>query len=178
MCRLHFTGGRDCAVGVATRNGLDSPGIESRWGGEIFRIRPDWPWGPPSLLYNSYRVFPGVNRPGRGVDHPPPFSAEVTERIELYLYSPSGPLWPVIGWILPLPVHFTSIHYWYILNYVGWNSIVSIATCCELEVWGSNTGRSSRDFPHQCKLAVGPTQPCVRWVLALFPGSKVARVWR
>ena len=41
-------------------------------GGEIFRTRPDRPWGPPSLLYNGYRVsFSGVKRPGRGVDHPP-----------------------------------------------------------------------------------------------------------
>jgi len=28
-------------------------------GGGIFRTCPDWPWGPPSLLYNGYRVFPG-----------------------------------------------------------------------------------------------------------------------
>jgi hypothetical protein len=41
-------------------------------GGEIVCSRPDRPWGPPSLLYNGYRVsFPGVKRPGRGVDHPP-----------------------------------------------------------------------------------------------------------
>jgi len=25
----------------------------------IFRTYPDRPWGPPSLLYNGYRVFPG-----------------------------------------------------------------------------------------------------------------------
>ena len=38
---------------------------------EIFHTRPDRPWGPPSLLYNRYRVFPwGVRRPERGVDHP------------------------------------------------------------------------------------------------------------
>jgi len=35
--------------------------------------------------------FPGVKRPGRGVDHPPPSSSKVKERVELYLYSPSGP---------------------------------------------------------------------------------------
>jgi hypothetical protein len=46
-------------------------------GGEIFRTRPDRPWGPPNLLYNGYRVtFPGVNRSGRGADHQPPSSAE------------------------------------------------------------------------------------------------------
>jgi hypothetical protein len=27
--------------------------------GEIFCTRPERPWGPPSLLYNGYRVFPG-----------------------------------------------------------------------------------------------------------------------
>jgi len=27
--------------------------------GENFRTLPDRPCGPPSLLYNGYRVFPG-----------------------------------------------------------------------------------------------------------------------
>ena len=41
--------------------------------------------------------FQGVKRPGRGADHPPPYSADVKERVELYLYFTSGPSWPVIG---------------------------------------------------------------------------------
>jgi predicted metal-binding protein len=41
--------------------------------------------------------FPVVKRPGCGVGHPQTRSAEVKERVELYLYSPSGPSWPVIG---------------------------------------------------------------------------------
>ena len=45
---------RDSSFGIATRNGLDGSGFKSRWG-EIFRTRPDCPWGPPSLLYNGYR---------------------------------------------------------------------------------------------------------------------------
>jgi len=49
-------------------------------------------------------VFPGVKRPERGVEHPPPSSAEVKERVDLYLYSPFGPSWPVLGWPLPLPL--------------------------------------------------------------------------
>ena len=61
-------------------------------GGEIFRTCTDRPWGPPSLLYNGYRVFPGTKeRPGRDADLSPPSSAEVKERVELYLYSPYGP---------------------------------------------------------------------------------------
>ena len=64
--------------------------------GKIPRTRPDRLWNPPSLLYNGYRVsFLGLKRPGRGVNHPPPTSAEVKVRVELYLYS--GPLWPVLG---------------------------------------------------------------------------------
>ena len=58
-------------------------------GGEIFRTCPDRPWGPPSLLYNGYRVFPGGKvRPGRDADPSPPSSAEVKKRVELYLYFP------------------------------------------------------------------------------------------
>jgi len=57
----------------------------------MFRTRPDQPWNPPSLIYNGYRLFPEVKRPGRGVGHPQSSVAEVKERVELYLYSPSAP---------------------------------------------------------------------------------------
>jgi hypothetical protein len=56
---------RHSAVGIATAYGLEGPGIESQWG-EIFRSYPDRLGGPPSLLYNGYRVFPGA-KGGRGV---------------------------------------------------------------------------------------------------------------
>jgi hypothetical protein len=49
-------------------------------GGEIFRACPDRPWGPPSLLYNEYWVFPGGKvRPGCAADRSPPSSAVVME---------------------------------------------------------------------------------------------------
>jgi hypothetical protein len=83
---------RDSSVGIATGYGLDGPGIESQWGGEIFRTCPDQPWAPPSLPYNGYRVFPGdKERLGRDADPSPPSSAVGHDRVELYLYSPSGP---------------------------------------------------------------------------------------
>jgi hypothetical protein len=34
---------------------------------------------------------------GRGVNHPPASSDQVKERVELYLYTPVGPSWPVLG---------------------------------------------------------------------------------
>jgi hypothetical protein len=36
------------------------------------------PWGPPSILYNGYGVFPGgKERPGRDADPSPPSSVVV-----------------------------------------------------------------------------------------------------
>jgi hypothetical protein len=74
-------GGPGSSVGIARGYGLDGPGIESRWGGEIFRTCPDRPQGPPSLLYNGYRVFPGGRkRPGRDAGPSSPSSAEVQKQ--------------------------------------------------------------------------------------------------
>ena len=65
MTVSYLESGPGRSVGIATGYGLDGPGIESRWG-EIFRTCPERPWGPPSLLYNGYRVFTGVKN-GRSV---------------------------------------------------------------------------------------------------------------
>jgi len=51
--------------------------------------------------------FPGVKRPKRGVDRPPPISAEDKYSEELYICSHSGHSWPVLGWTLPLPVRIS-----------------------------------------------------------------------
>ena len=51
--------GRVSSVSIVTCYRLDGQGIESWWGGEIFYTCPDWTWGPPSLPYNGYQVFPG-----------------------------------------------------------------------------------------------------------------------
>ena len=53
--------------------------------------------------------FLGAKRPGRGVDHPPPYSDGVKERVELYLYSTFGPLWHVLGLTSPLPLYLYSL---------------------------------------------------------------------
>jgi len=42
-------------------------------------------------------LFPGVKQQGHGIDHLPPSGAEVKERIELYIFSPSGPSCSVPG---------------------------------------------------------------------------------
>ena len=65
-------------VGIATDYGLDGSG--SNPGGARFSACPDRPWGPHSLLYNGYRVFPGGKvRSGHAAENSPPSSAAVME---------------------------------------------------------------------------------------------------
>jgi hypothetical protein len=105
--------GRDSSVGTATRYELDGPGIESRWGGKIFSTRPERPWAYPAPCTMGTGSFPGVKQLGRGVNHPPPSSAKVKERVELYLYSPSG--WAFMACsrvnftFLPLPLYLETL---------------------------------------------------------------------
>jgi hypothetical protein len=76
---------------------------------EIFRTRPDRPWNPPIFPQNGYRVsFPGVERPGRDVDHPPLSNAKAKERIDLYFCFPSRPSWFVLGCTLPFNFYKTK----------------------------------------------------------------------
>jgi hypothetical protein len=87
---LQLQVGRCSSVSIVTGYGLDGPGIESRWGWEIFRTCPDRPWGPPSFLYNGYRVFPGgKERPGRDSDPSPPSSSVVMKE---YSYTSTLPM--------------------------------------------------------------------------------------
>ena len=92
--------------------------------------------------------FPRVKLPGCGVDHQPPSSAEVEGRVELYICSPSGPSWPVIGWnwlyfynwgfqnahsTQPDYIHSTATDFFFILTGIilkrSHGILGSIATC-------------------------------------------------
>jgi len=78
----------------AGRSGDRIP-VERRGGGRDFPhpSRPD----QPAFYTMGTGSFLGVKRSGCGVDHPSPSSAEVKERVEVYLYSLSGSSWPVLG---------------------------------------------------------------------------------
>jgi len=82
---------------IETSNGLDGLGIEYRLGARFFAPVQTGPGAQPASYTMGTGCFQGVKRPGRGVDHPLPSSAEVEERVEIYIYSPSGPPWPVLG---------------------------------------------------------------------------------
>jgi hypothetical protein len=72
--------GPGSVVGIATGYELDGPGIKSRWGVRFSTPVQTSPWGPPSLLYNGYRVFPkGKEWLGCEADPSPPSSVMVKE---------------------------------------------------------------------------------------------------
>jgi hypothetical protein len=89
--------GRDRSVGIATRDGLDGPGIESRWGRNFPHAsrRALGPTQPPIQWVPG--LFPGGKVAAAGVDHPRPSNAEVKERVQLYVYSPFGATCTVLG---------------------------------------------------------------------------------
>jgi hypothetical protein len=96
--------GRDGAVGIAIRYGMDDPGTESRWGWYFSASVQTGPGAHPAFWTmgtGSHSRGGGVKRPERGVDPPPASSAKVKERVDIYLCSPSGSSWPVLGWTLP-----------------------------------------------------------------------------
>jgi hypothetical protein len=78
--------GCDSSVGIATHYGLDGPGIESRWGARFSAPVYTDAEAHPAYCTLGTRSFPGVKRPGRDADHPPPFKRRSHERVGLYLY--------------------------------------------------------------------------------------------
>jgi hypothetical protein len=69
--------------------------------GNTFRTRPDRPWGLHSILYNGYRVVPGVKRPRCGVDHLPHLVPSLKK-------STAIPLLPLWAFVVCSRVKFNS----------------------------------------------------------------------
>jgi hypothetical protein len=104
--------GQGSAVGIATCYVLDGSGIKSWWRARFSTPVQIGLGAHPASYTVGTGFFLGVKWPGCD-DHLPPSRAEVKERVELYLYSPSGTPWPVLGWTLPF---FTLIYRGWVLG--------------------------------------------------------------
>jgi hypothetical protein len=73
--------GPGSSVGIETDYGLDGSGIEKKIpvGARFFAHVQAGPGAHPASCTMGTGSFPGLKRPGRGADHPPPSSAEVTK---------------------------------------------------------------------------------------------------
>jgi len=75
--------GQDSSVSIVTRYGLDGTEIESRWEATFSALDQTGPGAHPTSYIMDKGCFPGLKRPGRGLDHLLPSSAEVRERVEI-----------------------------------------------------------------------------------------------
>ena len=62
--------GADNSDGIATRYGLDGPGIESQWGATFSTLVETGPGAHPANYTMRTPSFPRVKRPEGGIDHP------------------------------------------------------------------------------------------------------------
>jgi hypothetical protein len=92
--------GRGSSVVIATelraRHSVDRIPARARFSAPV----PIGPGAHPASCTMSTGSFLGVMRQRGDVEHQPASTAEVKERVELYLYFPSGPSWPVLGCIV------------------------------------------------------------------------------
>jgi len=99
--------GRVARSVIATGYGLEGPG-SNPGGGARFSVPVQTGRGPPSLLYNGYRVFPGGKEwPVRDADPSPP-SGAVVKKEQSYTSNPRTAFTEsqclyVQGCTLPLP---------------------------------------------------------------------------
>ena len=56
------------------------------------------------------------------------------------------------------------------------DSAFGMATTYWLDCPGIES-QCGKDFPHQSRSALRPTQPPIQWVPSLFPGGKAAGAW-
>ena len=87
---LYCNAGRDISNGIATRYGLAGLGIESRWEKGFSAPVQTGSGAHPACYTRCTSSFMVIQRWGRGLDYTPS-SAEVKERVEIFLESPSGP---------------------------------------------------------------------------------------
>ena len=94
---MQLKGGRDSVVSITTWYGLDSSRLEPQCEPD-FSAHIEISHGEHPAPVKQVQGLPTEVRQQRhGIDQSPPSGAEVIKRVELYIYSPSVPSWPVLG---------------------------------------------------------------------------------
>ena len=94
---------RESSFSEATRYGLDDPAIESRWGARFSTPVQTGPRFHPASHTMGTDSFPGVKRPGRGVNHPP----HLVPRLKK---GKAIPVLPLCAFVACSRVNFTCLH--------------------------------------------------------------------
>ena len=85
-----FSVSRGTVVGIAITLRAGQSGDRIPVGVKFSATLQTGPGAHPASYTIGIVSFAGVKRPGRGLNHPPLSSAEVKERVELYLPTPPG----------------------------------------------------------------------------------------
>ena len=150
---------------------LEGPPIESQWGRDFSHLsRPALRPTQPPIKWVPF-LFSGVKAARLWVCPPTPSSTNVKERVELYLYSPSGLSWPVIVWPLHLLLRRFLIFYIF-MTYENYSvNIAFIFFLLNLITFLTLVTKEINLFSHDifhCKLADYQHYRCV-WMLIYCP---------
>ena len=125
--------GPGSVVGTAIGYGINGPGIESRWRTRFSAPVQTGPGAYPASCTTGFETFPGVKRQGRGVDQPPHLEARLKKEYS-YTSTPSGPSWPVLGRILPLPLPYDFIMHSNFTSHSVYTVILSHVFLCSVVI--------------------------------------------
>jgi len=121
--------GWNSSVDIATRYGLDGPGIESRWAARFSApVRTGSDAHPASYTMGT-GSFPGGKRQGRGVDHP----LHLAPRLKKEESYTSTPLWAFVACSRVKFTFFTFTLLWAAANHRTKLAITVVhRLCCDI----------------------------------------------
>ena len=130
----------------------------------------------PHVLGHHY---PRLKLPWHEGDHSPPSIAKVKNEWSYTSTFPSMPSWCWQGRHILPQIALSKVHKTEKITNTLYSGLTEHSWYSD-SLWAGQSGIKSQqwwDFLHPHKVALEPTQPPVKWVPGLSPGSKVASMW-